>query len=111
MEIDSSREISWLTTSPQQSSISKAAGIFCTLFEKQSKVVYLFSLLVLPDTNSRHPGHQNLWNAGILHGDINEGNIIIGTQSLLGGRAAVLIDLDLAIRVDHHSDGYFHENV
>ncbi|KJA28426.1 hypothetical protein HYPSUDRAFT_110781, partial [Hypholoma sublateritium FD-334 SS-4] len=54
-------------------------------------------------------GHQNLWNAGILHGDINEGNIIIGTQSFSEGPSAVLIDLDLAIRVDQHSNGFFHE--
>ncbi|KAF9486552.1 hypothetical protein BDN70DRAFT_870137 [Pholiota conissans] len=45
-------------------------------------------------------GHQNLWNSGVLHGDISMENILLLmlSHSTSGGRG-VLIDLDMAMWV------------
>ncbi|KIM49675.1 hypothetical protein M413DRAFT_113979 [Hebeloma cylindrosporum] len=42
-------------------------------------------------------GHQNLWNANILHRDITLNNILIGLPGSTEGSRGVIIDFDMAI--------------
>ena len=42
-------------------------------------------------------GHQNLWNAGILHRDVSINNVLIGKPDAEVGNRGVLIDMDMAI--------------
>ena len=45
-------------------------------------------------------GHRNLWDNGILHRDISVNNILVGQPNAKPGNRGVLIDLDMAIRLD-----------
>ncbi|KDR85780.1 hypothetical protein GALMADRAFT_52865, partial [Galerina marginata CBS 339.88] len=45
-------------------------------------------------------GHQNLWNAGILHRDVSINNILIGLPGSKPGYRGLLIDLDLSVWTD-----------
>ncbi|KAF8953523.1 hypothetical protein BDZ97DRAFT_1872005 [Flammula alnicola] len=45
-------------------------------------------------------GHQNLLNIGILHRDVSISNILIGKSGSAPGNRGVLIDLDMAIRIN-----------
>ncbi|KAF8204048.1 hypothetical protein BJ912DRAFT_941742 [Pholiota molesta] len=49
-------------------------------------------------------GHQRLWNAGILHGDVNMENILLTSQHAPAEWRSVLIDLDLAMWVKSRPD-------
>ncbi|KAF8956463.1 hypothetical protein BDZ97DRAFT_1851662 [Flammula alnicola] len=45
-------------------------------------------------------GHQNLLNIGILHRDVSINNILIAKSGSAPGNRGVLIDLDMAIRIN-----------
>ena len=45
-------------------------------------------------------GHRNLWQAGILHGDVSINNVLIGKPNAEVGNRGVLIDMDMAILLD-----------
>ena len=45
-------------------------------------------------------GHRNLWEAGILHRDVSINNVLIGRSNAEAGNRGVLIDLDMAIRLN-----------
>lgn len=46
-------------------------------------------------------GHRNLWTQKyILHRDISTNNVLLGQPKSLPGSRGILIDLDMAIRID-----------
>ena len=45
-------------------------------------------------------GHRNLWQAGILHGDVSINNVLIRKPNAEVGNRGVLIDMDMAILLD-----------
>ncbi|KAF8971763.1 hypothetical protein BDZ97DRAFT_2025280 [Flammula alnicola] len=45
-------------------------------------------------------GHQNLLNIGILHRDVSINNILIGKPGSPPGNRGILIDLDMAVRIN-----------
>ncbi|PPR08231.1 hypothetical protein CVT24_001307 [Panaeolus cyanescens] len=44
-------------------------------------------------------GHQNMWNAGVLHRDISYKNILLGPPGAKTGNRGVLIDMNRAISI------------
>ncbi|EDR03779.1 uncharacterized protein LACBIDRAFT_306822 [Laccaria bicolor S238N-H82] len=73
---------------------------FCrVLLERYGKPIHQFDdrkklLYALRDAIS---GHQNLWNAEILHRDVSINNILMGKKDAPVGNRGVIIDLDMAI--------------
>ncbi|KAH9482167.1 hypothetical protein JR316_0004262 [Psilocybe cubensis] len=49
-------------------------------------------------------GHKNIWQKGILHRDISLENILLGKPNAEPGNRGVLIDLDMAIKVDRETN-------
>lgn len=45
-------------------------------------------------------GHRILWEAGILHRDVSINNVLIGKPNAEAGNRGVLIDWDMATRLD-----------
>ncbi|PPQ94988.1 hypothetical protein CVT25_003740 [Psilocybe cyanescens] len=45
-------------------------------------------------------GHRNLWMSGILHRDVSIDNVLLGQDGSKEGNRGVLIDFDMAIKVD-----------
>ncbi|KJA13588.1 hypothetical protein HYPSUDRAFT_151437, partial [Hypholoma sublateritium FD-334 SS-4] len=51
-------------------------------------------------------GHQNLWNADILHRDISVNNILLGSDPLKENNCGLIIDLDLSINIKRKKSLY-----
>jgi serine/threonine protein kinase len=61
-------------------------------FKSREELLYAFRDAVA--------GHQNLWTKGILHRDISVNNVLIGKPGAEVGNRGVVIDLDMAIRLE-----------
>ncbi|KDR85790.1 hypothetical protein GALMADRAFT_234869 [Galerina marginata CBS 339.88] len=71
---------------------SKYGGQPIDMFNSAQEVLYAFRDAIA--------GHRNLWNAKILHRDVSVNNILIGANPFDIGNRGLIIDLDMAIRID-----------
>jgi len=75
--------------------ISLTKNSFSALSETPSPPCHSFTNISA--VSNHYAGHQNLWNAGIIHRD---DNILIGNPDVAEGNRGLIIDLDMAILVN-----------
>lgn len=94
--------------------VLEAYGRSIKYFQTKMQLLYAFHDVVAGERSSLNfssnsqtfflTGHKNIWQKGILHRDISLENILLGKPNAEVGNRGVLIDLDMAIKVDRQTN-------